>query len=81
MPILTCAAPRGPFAAFAAAALALLLATAAPARAQDKDPVVAKVNGAEIHQSDLAVAEEEPGNCRRCRRSRSRTISSSSPPT
>ncbi|MEI9804545.1 MAG: peptidylprolyl isomerase [Pseudolabrys sp.] len=29
--------------------------------AQDKDPVVAKVNGTEIHQSDLAVAEEEAG--------------------
>ena len=29
--------------------------------AQDKDPVVAKVNGIEIHQSDLAVAEEEAG--------------------
>ena len=32
-----------------------------PLRAQDKDPVVAKVNGTEIHQSDLAVAEEEAG--------------------
>ena len=42
-----------------AACLALLLA--GPAAAQDKDPVVAKVNGAEIHQSDLAVAEEEAG--------------------
>ncbi len=44
-----------------AAALALLLAAAGPLRAQDKDPVVAKVNGTEIHQSDLAVAEEEAG--------------------
>jgi peptidyl-prolyl cis-trans isomerase C len=44
-----------------AAALALLLASAAPLSAQDKDPVVAKVNGTEIHQSDLAVAEEEAG--------------------
>ena len=43
------------------AALALLLAAAAPLRAQDKDPVVATVNGAPIHQSDLAVAEEEAG--------------------
>ena len=35
---------------------------AAPlARAQD-DPVVARVNGAEIRQSDLAVAEEDAGN-------------------
>ena len=32
-----------------------------PLRAQDKDPVVAKVNGIEIHQSDLAVAEDEAG--------------------
>jgi peptidyl-prolyl cis-trans isomerase C len=44
-----------------AAALALLLVSAAPSRAQDKDPVLAKVNGTEIHQSDLAVAEEEAG--------------------
>ena len=37
-------------------ALALL---AGPARAEDK--VLAKVNGAEIHQSDVALAEEELG--------------------
>jgi peptidyl-prolyl cis-trans isomerase C len=43
------------------ATLALLLVSAAPLRAQDKDPLVAKVNGTEIHQSDLAVAEEEAG--------------------
>ncbi len=43
------------------ATLALLLVTAAPLRAQDKDPGVAKVNGTEIHQSDLAVAEDEAG--------------------
>ncbi len=42
-----------------AATLALLLA--GPVAAQDKDPLVAKVNGTEIHQSDLAVAEEEAG--------------------
>jgi peptidyl-prolyl cis-trans isomerase C len=48
-------------AALFAAILALLLAAAGPLRAQDKDPVVAKVNGTEIHQSDLAVAEEEAG--------------------
>ncbi len=34
---------------------------ASPVAAQDKDPLVAKVNGTEIHQSDLAVAEEEAG--------------------
>jgi peptidyl-prolyl cis-trans isomerase C len=44
-----------------AACLALLLAAAAPVAAQDQDPVVAKVNGAEIHQSDLTVAEGEAG--------------------
>ena len=40
---------------------ALLMTGAAPLKAQDKDPVLAKVNGVEIHQSDLAVAEEEAG--------------------
>ena len=44
-----------------AASLALLLVSTAPLRAQDKDPLVAKVNGTEIHQSDLAVAEDEAG--------------------
>ena len=38
------------------------MAAAGPLHAQDaKDPVVAKVNGTEIHQSDLAVAEQEAG--------------------
>jgi len=44
-----------------AAALALLLVSAPPLRAQDKDPLVAKVNGVEIHESDLAVAADEAG--------------------
>lgn len=44
-----------------AGTLALLLAAAGPIAAQDKDPLIAKVNGTEIHQSDLAVAEEEAG--------------------
>src|SRR6187551_691738 len=45
-----------------AAMLAFTMLPAGPLRAQDaKDPVVAKVNGTEIHQSDLAVAEEEAG--------------------
>jgi peptidyl-prolyl cis-trans isomerase C len=45
-----------------AASLALLMTAAGPLHAQDaKDPVVAKVNGTEIHQSDLAVAEQEAG--------------------
>lgn len=42
-------------------AAALLALTAAPLFAQDKDPVLAKVNGVEIRQSDLAAAEEEAG--------------------
>jgi peptidyl-prolyl cis-trans isomerase C len=44
-----------------AALLALPLLAASPSRAEDKDPLVAKVNGVEIHESDLAVAEEEAG--------------------
>lgn len=44
-------------------ALAVLVVSAAPLRAQDagKDPVVATVDGTEIHQSDLAIAEQEAG--------------------
>ncbi len=45
-----------------AASLALLMAAAGPLHAQDaKDPLVAKVNGTEIHQSDLTMAEQEAG--------------------
>jgi peptidyl-prolyl cis-trans isomerase C len=44
-----------------AALMAMALVYSGPVRAQDKDPLVAKVNGVEIHQSDLAVAEEEAG--------------------
>ena len=44
-----------------AASLALLIVSTAPLYAQDKDPLIAKVNGVEVHQSDLAVAEEEAG--------------------
>ncbi len=44
-----------------AASLALLIVSTAPLYAQDKDPLVAKVNGVEVHQSDLAAAEEEAG--------------------
>ena len=44
------------------AGLALLLASAAPLAAQGaNDPVVAKVNGIDIRQSDLAIAEQEAG--------------------
>ncbi|HWM49644.1 MAG TPA: peptidylprolyl isomerase [Xanthobacteraceae bacterium] len=42
-------------------AMGLLAAAAVPALAQAPDPVLAKVNGAEIRQSDLAVADEEIG--------------------
>ena len=53
-------APARLFAAFAAvAAFALVCACPAPARADD--PVLATVNGTEIHQSDLTVAEAEAG--------------------
>jgi peptidyl-prolyl cis-trans isomerase C len=62
MPIPTFAVSRG---SLAAAMLALIMTSAAPVWAQDKDqakdPVVAKVNGTEIRQSDLAIAEEEAG--------------------
>src|SRR6202790_3669076 len=40
--------------------LAMVLLAALPVRADD-NPVLAKVNGAEIRQSDLALAEEELG--------------------
>ena len=42
-------------------ALAVVLLAALPVRAQDANPVLAKVNGAEIRQSDLTLAEEELG--------------------
>ncbi len=45
----------------AAAATALLLLTAVPAFAQDADPVIARVNGTEIRQSDITLAEEDLG--------------------
>ncbi|MGE0062304.1 MAG: peptidylprolyl isomerase [Xanthobacteraceae bacterium] len=44
-------------------ALALTLASinALPVRAQTPDPVIAKVNGVDIHESDVKAAEEEAG--------------------
>ncbi len=51
---------RGP-AGFFAAILATLILMTGPLYAQDKDPLVAKVNGVEVHQSDLAAAEDEAG--------------------
>jgi peptidyl-prolyl cis-trans isomerase C len=44
-----------------AGCLGALLAAGLPVRAADSDPVVAKVNGSEIHASDVALAEEELG--------------------
>lgn len=46
-----------------AALLGLLIVPAGALRAEDAagDPVLAKVNGIEIHQSDLKVAEDEAG--------------------
>jgi peptidyl-prolyl cis-trans isomerase C len=44
-----------------AGCLALGLLSGLPARADDANPVLAKVNGSEIRQSDMAIAEEELG--------------------
>src|SRR3954464_6867695 len=41
--------------------LAVTLLAGSPTFAQDANPVLAKVNGAEIRQSDVALAEEELG--------------------
>ena len=41
--------------------LAMNLLAGAPVRAEDANPMLAKVNGAEIRQSDLNLAEEELG--------------------
>src|SRR6202165_719169 len=55
----------GPRLGLAAAAvtgcLAMVLLAGLPLRAEDANPVLAKVNGADIRQSDLALAEEELG--------------------
>jgi peptidyl-prolyl cis-trans isomerase C len=44
-----------------ASGLAMVLLASLPLRAEDANPVLAKVNGAEIRQSDVALAEEELG--------------------
>jgi peptidyl-prolyl cis-trans isomerase C len=55
----------GPRLGFASAAvtgcLALVLFAGLPVRAEDANPVLAKVNGSEIRQSDVTLAEEELG--------------------
>src|SRR4249920_1865112 len=47
--------------AAATGCLALVLLSGLPVRAQDANPVLAKVNGSEIRKSDVALAEEELG--------------------
>ncbi|MBR1217124.1 peptidylprolyl isomerase [Bradyrhizobium sp. U87765 SZCCT0131] len=49
----------GLLAVTATGCLSVALLSGLPARAQDSNPVIAKVNGSEIRESDLAVAEEE----------------------
>src|SRR5258708_10873912 len=41
--------------------LAVVLLAVLPLRAEDANPVLAKVNGSEIRQSDVTLAEEELG--------------------
>ena len=54
--------PAGPWrCALLAGALMFSVPLAASAQAPAGDPVVAKVDGVEIHQSDIAMAEEELG--------------------
>ena len=44
-----------------AGCLAAALLAGSPARAEDANPVLAKVNGSEIRQSDVKFAEDELG--------------------
>jgi len=54
--------PAGPWRyALLAGALMFSVPLAASAQAPAGDPVVAKVDGVDIHQSDIALAEEELG--------------------
>jgi peptidyl-prolyl cis-trans isomerase C len=52
---------RARLASAATGCLAMVLLASLPARAEDANPVLAKVNGSEIRQSDVALAEEELG--------------------
>ena len=63
MTTLSSVAERGAHVRFAIAtgAFALALFASLPLRAEDTNPVLAKVNGSEIRQSDVALAEEELG--------------------
>src|SRR5271169_1783030 len=51
----------GPRFGLAAAGCLAMVLLAGPVRADDANPVLAKVNGAEIRKSDVALAEEELG--------------------
>src|SRR6201986_5046001 len=53
--------PPRPLAAAPTACLAMPLLAGLPVRAEDATPVLAKVNGSESRQSDVALAEEELG--------------------
>jgi peptidyl-prolyl cis-trans isomerase C len=52
---------RAGLACAAMGCLAVVLLAGLPARAEDANPVLAKVNGQEIRQSDVTLAEEELG--------------------
>jgi peptidyl-prolyl cis-trans isomerase C len=52
---------RARLASAATGCLAMVLLASLPARAEEANPVLAKVNGAEIRQSDVTLAEEELG--------------------
>jgi peptidyl-prolyl cis-trans isomerase C len=52
---------RARLASAAAASLAMVLLAGLPLRAEEANPVLAKVNGSEIRQSDVTLAEEELG--------------------
>ncbi len=58
---MTTASRLGLIAALATGCLSVALLSAQPSRAENADPVVAKVNGAEIHESDVTLAEQELG--------------------
>jgi len=63
MSTLSVSARRAPgrMALAASAAVAIVATSAWVAFAQAPDPVIARVNGVEIHQSDLTLAEEDVG--------------------
>jgi peptidyl-prolyl cis-trans isomerase C len=62
LPFARCHLLKAPGLAVLAAMTVLIIAPAAVILAQDNDPVVAKVDGAEIRQSDLTIAEDDVGS-------------------